>query len=80
MPAASGVEKQFGLTRAEAALVEEMLKGGDMPEVAGRLGIAPATARTHLHRIFRKTGTTRQSELVHLALSQGRGNGGASGA
>jgi DNA-binding CsgD family transcriptional regulator len=44
-----------------------------MPEVARRLGIAPATARTHLHRIFRKTGTTRQSELVQLALSPGRG-------
>ena len=27
-----------------------------------------------------KTGTTRQSELVHLALSPGRRNGGASGA
>jgi len=63
------LQQQFGLTRAETALVEEMLKGGDMPEVAVRLGIAPATARTHLHRIFRKTGTTRQSELVHLALS-----------
>jgi DNA-binding CsgD family transcriptional regulator len=74
------LQQQFRLTRAEAALVEEMLKGGDMPEVAARLGIAPATARTHLHRIFRKTGTTRQSELVHLALSPGRGNGGVSGA
>jgi DNA-binding CsgD family transcriptional regulator/PAS domain-containing protein len=65
------LQQQFRLTRAEAALVEEMLKGGDMAEVAARLGIAPATARTHLHRIFRKTGTTRQSELVHLALSPG---------
>jgi DNA-binding CsgD family transcriptional regulator/PAS domain-containing protein len=73
------LQKQFRLTRAEAALVEEMLKGGDMPDVAVRLGIAPATARTHLHRIFRKTGTTRQSELVHLALSRGRGDGGAHG-
>ena len=49
-------QQQFGLTRAEAALVEEMLKCGDMPEVAARLGIASATARTHLHRIFRKDG------------------------
>ena len=32
------LQKQFGLTRAEAALVDEMLKGGDMPEVAARLG------------------------------------------
>ena len=61
-------------------LVEEMLKGGDMPEVAARLGIAPGDGATHLHRVFRKTGTTRQSELVHLALSPGRGNGGAAGA
>lgn len=67
------LQERFGLTRAEAALVGEMLKGGDMPAVAARLMIAPATARTHLHRIFRKTGTTRQSELVRLALSQGEG-------
>jgi hypothetical protein len=30
------------------------------------LGIAPSTARTHLHRIFDKTWTRGQAELAYL--------------
>jgi DNA-binding CsgD family transcriptional regulator len=30
------------------------------------LGISQATVKTHLHNLFRKTGTRRQSELVKL--------------
>ena len=30
------------------------------------LGIGETTARTHLKRIFAKTGTTKQVELIHL--------------
>jgi DNA-binding CsgD family transcriptional regulator len=38
--------------------------------VAERLGISFATARTHLSRIFEKTGVHRQAELVRLVLGQ----------
>jgi hypothetical protein len=33
------------------------------------LGIAEATVKTHLHRLFGKTATTRQAELVKLVAS-----------
>lgn len=64
------IENQFGLTPAEARLAIELLAGGSRGEVAARLGISDSTARTHLSRIFDKTGTRRQSELVALILGQ----------
>ena len=31
------------------------------------LGIAETTVKTHLHRVFAKTGVSRQADLVKLA-------------
>ena len=31
--------------------------------------VTESTARTHLHRIFEKTGTKRQAQLVRLVLA-----------
>ena len=39
---------------------------GGVPETAETLGVAESTVKTHLHRIFGKTGTSRQAELVKL--------------
>lgn len=67
------LRKRHGLTRAEAALVHEMLKGGSMQAIADRLNIRITTARTHLHRIFVKTGATGQADLMRLVLSPRQG-------
>jgi DNA-binding CsgD family transcriptional regulator len=56
----------YGMTRAEARVAGLISKGGGVKATARILGIAPSTARTHLHRVFDKTGTTRQAELAHL--------------
>jgi DNA-binding CsgD family transcriptional regulator len=54
------------LTGAERQVLER-LAGGDSPaEIAAALGVGMATIRTHLHRLFDKTGTSRQSELLML--------------
>jgi len=37
-----------------------------VPETAGALGVAEATVKTHLHRLFGKTGASRQADLVKL--------------
>jgi DNA-binding CsgD family transcriptional regulator len=37
--------------------------------VAETLGIAENTVKTHLRRLFEKTGTTRQAELVKLVAA-----------
>jgi DNA-binding CsgD family transcriptional regulator len=66
------LQKQFGLTPAEAGLVYEMLRNESIQAVADQLGIKIATARTHLHRVLAKTGTRSQADLMRLVLTPGR--------
>jgi DNA-binding CsgD family transcriptional regulator len=63
----------YGLTPAETRLAGLILNGLALFEAAERLGITRNTARTHMKRIYGKTGTRRQAELIrrlaHLATS-----------
>jgi DNA-binding CsgD family transcriptional regulator len=54
----------YGLTRGEAALAAKVVQGKSIEAAADELCISPHTARTHLKRIFMKTDTHRQPELV----------------
>lgn len=58
----------YGLTPAEARLAADLADGLTLEESAERSSTQVATARTHLKRIFAKTRTRRQSELVRLLL------------
>jgi len=58
--------KMFGLTPAESRVVAEINGGSSLKETAERLQVSTNTVRTHLQRIFHKTDTRRQSELVRL--------------
>jgi DNA-binding CsgD family transcriptional regulator len=62
--------RRYALTSAEADVALEILRGDGRKAVAARLGIAETTARTHLSRIFWKTGARRQAELVRLLLQE----------
>jgi DNA-binding CsgD family transcriptional regulator len=42
---------------------------GGPAESAETLGIAESTVRTHLHRLFAKTGAKRQADLIKLVAS-----------
>jgi DNA-binding CsgD family transcriptional regulator len=59
----------YGLTRGEAALAVHLVRGKSVEEAADELFISPHTARTHLKRIFMKTDTHRQTELVVRILT-----------
>lgn len=61
--------RRYGLTQAETAFLREIVRGDGKQAAAIRRGISFTTARTHLSRIFDKTGVRRQAELVRLALS-----------
>lgn len=54
----------YGLTRGEAALTAKLIQGKSTEEAAQELFISAHTARTHLKRVFMKTDTHRQPELV----------------
>jgi DNA-binding CsgD family transcriptional regulator len=65
-PAAELVGKAFNLTPTELRVLLAVVEMGGVSDAADALGIAQATVKTHLHRLFRKTGTARQAELVRL--------------
>jgi len=58
--------RRFGFTPAEAAFAWQIVQGDGKPAAALRAGIRYSTARSHLSRIFDKTGVRRQAELVRL--------------
>jgi DNA-binding CsgD family transcriptional regulator len=62
------LRSRFGLTAAEAAFSLEIARGDGRKAAARRAGISLGTARTHLQRIFDKTGVCRQAELVRLVI------------
>jgi DNA-binding CsgD family transcriptional regulator len=59
----------YGLTRAEANVALVAASGATVPEVAHRLSVSPNTVKTHLRRVFAKTGVARQTELARLMAS-----------
>jgi DNA-binding CsgD family transcriptional regulator len=58
----------YRLTRSEAELAHSLVLGSSLDEAAAKRGISRNTAKSHLHAIFTKTSTNRQSELVSLLL------------
>jgi DNA-binding CsgD family transcriptional regulator len=60
---------EFKLTPAEVRVMFAIVEIGGVPEVAPVLGISDQTVKTHLHRIYEKTGTKRQADLVKLVAS-----------
>ena len=63
----------FGLTPAEIRLCIALVKGRSVEEYALEAGITSNTARTHVKRIYSKTGVRRQSELVRSLLKSSAG-------
>lgn len=66
---AERLRAKYGFTSAEAAFALEIARGDGKQAAAERRGVSFATARTHLSRIFEKTGVHRQAELVRLMMA-----------
>jgi DNA-binding CsgD family transcriptional regulator/PAS domain-containing protein len=63
------ISELYGLTRAELRVLTAIVEVGGVPEVAPALGVSETTVKSHLQRVFEKTGTNRQAELVKLVAS-----------
>jgi len=61
------VARTFELTPAELRVLLTIVEVGGVRETSAALGIAESTVKTHLHRVFDKTGARRQADLVKLA-------------
>jgi len=67
--AAAVLAKQFALTTGEARLAVHLAAGASLHDAAAALGLTIETARTYSKRLFVKTGTHGQPDLVRLVLS-----------
>lgn len=63
------VARLYKLTGSEVRVLHAIVDTGGVPEIAVALGVSEATVRTHLKRLFDKTSTHRQVELVKLVAA-----------
>ena len=63
------LRSHFGLTLAEARLALHLVGGETLRSAAIKLGISYETTRSFLKKIFAKTQTCRQAELVIVILT-----------
>lgn len=56
----------YGLTPAESRVALLLGDGHAPPAITGLLGVSVNTLKTQLASIYRKTGTSRQSQLARL--------------
>ncbi len=65
------------LSRREQQLLQPLCAGLTNKEIANQLHLSEHTVKNHVHRIFRKTGTTDRVELINLYRAAGeRGSPG----
>jgi DNA-binding CsgD family transcriptional regulator len=60
------IAKLHKLTPMELRVLFAIVQVGGVPDVAAMMGSSSSTIRTHLRRLFSKTGTDRQADLVKL--------------
>jgi DNA-binding CsgD family transcriptional regulator/PAS domain-containing protein len=70
------ISKAFKLTPSELRVLLAIVEVGGVPEVAAALGVADTTVRTHVSRLFEKTGASRQADLVKLVAEYSAPLGG----
>jgi DNA-binding CsgD family transcriptional regulator len=61
----------FGLSPAQKQVAIYVAQGLPLNDISDRMKITANTARTHLNRIFEKTGVHNQPALVRVLLSAG---------
>lgn len=65
-PSTATLQRMFGLTPAEANLALAIAQGGTPDKIAASRRVSRTTVRSQLARVFAKTQTGRQAELVRL--------------
>jgi DNA-binding CsgD family transcriptional regulator len=68
-PRSEVLARAFKLTPSELRVMLSIVELGGVPDVAAALGVAETTVRTHVRRLFEKTGTARQADFVKLVAA-----------
>lgn len=61
--------KIYNLSTAQRRMASEITKGHDLVKASQNLNISASTARTHLQRMFDKTGVRSQTALVRVLMT-----------
>jgi DNA-binding CsgD family transcriptional regulator len=61
--------RRYGITPAECRVLMLLTQGMSPYDTADALGCSEPTVRTHMQRLFAKTGTSGQPDLMRLAMS-----------
>lgn len=69
-PVDSVLGSLFGMTPSEVRVAVGIVQGDTPQEIAVRLGLSVETVRSHLKRVFYKSSTRNQADLVRLVLGQ----------
>lgn len=67
-PSVEILQSLYDLPRSEARLLHHIVQGESLAKAAKHLGITESSARTYLKRIFAKTNTKGQPELIRSVL------------
>jgi DNA-binding CsgD family transcriptional regulator len=62
-----------GLTEREAEILRLIAQGLNNPEIAARLYVTSHTVKSHINRIFAKTGSRDRAAAIHYARQHGLG-------
>ncbi|MDH6258472.1 LuxR C-terminal-related transcriptional regulator [Bradyrhizobium sp. BR13661] len=69
IPGTELIQRIFKLTPTELRVLLAIVDIGGVPDVARSLDVAETTVKTHLSKIFAKTDTKRQPDLVRLVAA-----------
>ncbi len=58
--------ERYGLTAREREVLMSLVEGNDYQNTASRLHLAVGTVKSHMHNIFKKTGTKTSAELLQM--------------
>jgi DNA-binding CsgD family transcriptional regulator len=67
-PSIQILQSLFALTPAECRVASLLAQGFSPPEIAALVGVSRNTLKTQLASMYRKTGTSRQGQLLKLLL------------
>jgi DNA-binding CsgD family transcriptional regulator len=62
----NGFSQAYKLSKAETRTLKEFVETQSPARTGARLDIALSTVKSHIRKIFNKTGTSRQAELLRL--------------
>jgi len=67
-PSPDMIAVMLGVTYTEARLIEKLSMGQNLEHAAEEMGVTLSSARTYLKRVQKKTGTSRQVDLIRMVF------------